>query len=310
MATEGATAGRDETLVDLLGADVVACQEVRVKNNRARSIRKRWSKEETFMEWGHTTKQLRQRGTHDVYLQAEAVSLLAIAARRLPIRRRKLQMDMDLEATGRIMEVVIVTWSMPILILNSYGNVDDKAAATALVAEAMQRARAARGTLGVLMVGDINLEPDETPIFQTMRAAGWADAAELRRRRDGKPPKPTTDAGRRIDMMWLSPNLVEHFGCFEVLNDRLFPCGVQYGTGGYGPLPQVPGRVVSLLPAPYLGGETPWRHAEGVCPVIWMDGSRHCQDGVGENGSSGPVQVQRPRYFTQVSAGRPVQACA
>ncbi len=24
-------------------------------------------------------------------------------------------------------------------------------------------------------------------------------------------------------MMWLSPNLVEHFGCFEVMNDRLFP---------------------------------------------------------------------------------------
>ena len=72
------------------------------------------------------------------------------------MRRPGLQKDWDLEATGRIMEAVVVTRSMPILVLNVYDNVDDKAAATALVAEAVQRAKGARGTLGVLLVGDIS----------------------------------------------------------------------------------------------------------------------------------------------------------
>ncbi len=45
--------------MDMFGADVLTLQEARVREGRARSIAKRWSFEETAIEWGPRTTQLR-----------------------------------------------------------------------------------------------------------------------------------------------------------------------------------------------------------------------------------------------------------
>lgn len=119
----------------------------------------------------------------------------------------------------RIIHVVIpLPHKVPLHIINVYGYSGSSSSAmlrartAALLAAAMERA-AALGAVPVIILGDLNVNPD---VFEE---EGWYGAAWLQAARDGLAPRPTflaPNEGTRIDFAWLNASPACAFEACEV----------------------------------------------------------------------------------------------
>eukprot|EP00435_Cladocopium_sp_Y103_P053991 s1724_g17.t1 len=117
------------------------------------------------------------------------------------------------------------------------------------------------------LAGDWNHPMSQLAITQKLLQLGWREAQDVEYLRSGTPPQATCKGRTRVDVLWLSPELLPSFACLRVETDR-FPDHVvlkaQFHVG--------PSFAVRYLwPTP---SAIPWPKVHGLsCPVDFSEGS-------------------------------------